>query len=137
MSDSYRVKGGFADLVGYELAAWSEDRCVVTLTVDERHINRSGVMHGGVLTTMMDAALGYVGTYAPEGAPPRRAFTVALNSHFIGTAKPGASLTATARRTGGGRSIYFSVCEVTDQDGRTIGRGDGVFKYITLKGDAK
>ena len=133
MLDANRTKGGFADLLGYELAEWGEDHAVVTLKVDQRHMNRSGVMHGGVLSTLLDTALGYVGTYTPEGETPKRAFTLSLNCHFIGTVKKGATLTATARRNGGGRSIYFSVCEVTDDEGRLVGSGDGVFKYITLR----
>ena len=97
MLDANRTKGGFADLLGYELAEWGEDHAVVTLKVDQRHMNRSGVMHGGVLSTLLDTALGYVGTYTPEGETPKRAFTLSLNCHFIGTVKKGATLTATAR----------------------------------------
>jgi uncharacterized protein (TIGR00369 family) len=130
MSDPLTPHGGFADLVGYELGEWREDYAEVTLVVAERHINRSGVMHGGVLSTLIDTACGYCGTHSPEPGHRRRAFTVALTSHFIAAARLGALLTAAARRTGGGGQIFFSTCEVTDQDGRLIGKGDGVFKYL-------
>jgi uncharacterized protein (TIGR00369 family) len=130
MSDPLRHHGGFADLVGYQLGAWRQDYAEVTLVVAERHINRSGVMHGGVLSTLIDTACGYCGTYSPEAGMRRRAFTVSLTSHFIASAPVGARLTAAARRTGGGRQIFFSTCQVSDQDGRLIGQGDGVFKYL-------
>ena len=133
MSDPLRVHGGFADLVGYELGEWREDYAEVTLVVAERHINRSGVMHGGVLSTLIDTACGYCGTYSPDPETRRRAFTVSLTSQFIAAARLGDRLTAAARLTGGGRQIFFSACEVTDGEGRLIGRGDGVFKYLRDK----
>lgn len=125
--------GGFADLVGYKLENWQDDLAEVSLTVEARHLNRSGVMHGGLLSTLIDSACGYCGCYAPPGAPPRRAFTLSLTCNFIGTAREGQRLLARARRAGGGRTLFFADCEVTDQDGRVVGSGQGTFKYITLR----
>ena len=131
--DPLRVRGGFADLVGYELAAWEQDVAKIALTVDKRHLNRSGVMHGGMLSTLIDTACGYSGCYSPPGEPPRRAFTLSLTSSFIGAAKDGQRLLATARRSGGGNSVFFAECQVHDEDGRLVGSGQGSFKYITLR----
>jgi uncharacterized protein (TIGR00369 family) len=132
-ADPLKVHGGFADLVGYELTSWRDDLAEVTLTLAQRHMNRSGVMHGGVLTTLIDTACGYCGCYAPEGAEARRAFTLSLTCNFIGTAHKGARLIARARRSGGGKSVFFADCEVRDEAGRVIGSGQGTFKYITLR----
>jgi len=131
--DPLKMHGGFADLVGYKLANWQNDLAEVTLTLDQRHMNRSGVMHGGVLTTLIDTACGYCGCYTPEGAEPRRAFSLSLTCSFIGTAHKGSRLTARARRSGGGKSVFFADCEVLDEAGRVIGSGQGTFKYITLR----
>ena len=130
MSDSLTPKSGFANLVGYRLTAWREGHAELSLTVEARHLNRSGVMHGGVLATLIDAAGGYAGCYAEPPDPPRRAFTLSLNSAFIGPGEAGALLTARATRTGGGKSIFFATAEVTDQEGRLIGRGDAVYKLL-------
>ena len=130
MSDSLSPKSGFAALVGYELRLWQEDAAEVGLIVGRQHINRSGVLHGGALATLIDSACGYAGCYSPEGAPPKRAFTLSLTNNFIAAAAEGSRLTASAQRTGGGRSVFFARCEVHDQDGRLIGSGEGVFKYI-------
>jgi len=129
MNDPLRPHGSFADLVGYRLGAWREDLAEILLEVEARHLNRSGVLHGGVLTTLIDTACGYAGCHCAVPGNVRRAFTLSLNSHFVGTAGAGARLTATGRKTGGGRQIFFSTAEVRDQDGTLIGQGDGVFRY--------
>lgn len=129
MTDADRPKGGFADLVGYQLAAWRRDHAEILLEVEARHLNRSGVLHGGVLTTLIDTACGYAGCYADEAEAPRRAFTLSLDCQFVATAMTGARLTASASKTGGGDRIFFSRAEVHDQDGRLIGQGAGAFRY--------
>lgn len=134
MSDPLRVRGGFADLVGYEMTAWREGHAEAAVSVEAKHLNRSGVMHGGVMTTLIDAVCGYAGCYSPPGKPPCRAFTLSLNCQFIAATRPGARLTAIAKKSGGGRQIFFASCEVRDEAGRLIGQGDGVFKYITPRG---
>lgn len=121
--------GPFARLTGYELTTWREDLAIVILGVEERHLNRSGIMHGGVLTTLIDSACGYAGCFRKPPAKKRRAMTLSLNTQFLGAVQAGAHLTAEARRIGGGQQIFFSSCEVRDQDGRLIGRGDGTFRY--------
>ena len=129
MHDPLRPHGGFADLVGYQLTSWQEDAVELTLTVETRHLNRSGVLHGGVLTTLIDTACSYCGCFTPEGATPRRAFTLSLNCQFIATAEAGTRLTARAEPSGGGRQVFFSRAEVRDQSGRLIGQGEGVHRY--------
>ena len=133
MDDPHRLKGAFGDLVGYKLTRWERDFAEVTLTLEARHMNRSGVMHGGVLTTLIDTACGYSGTFTPPKDPPKRAFTLSLDCHFISAAQGGEILTANATRTGGGRSLFFTRCEVIADDGRIIGQGEGVFKYISKR----
>ena len=136
MTDPLRPHGGFADLLGYRLETWREDYAEVMLDVEARHMNRSGVLHGGVVSSLLDTALGYAGTFSDDPAVDRRAFTLSLNTHFVGTASIGQTLTASARKTGGGRKIYFCTGEVRDQDGRLVGQGEGVFRYRGSSGGA-
>lgn len=121
--------GRFADLVGYRLLAWEPERAVLALLLEERHLNRSGLMHGGVLTTLIDAACGYAGTHCSLAGNVRGALTLQLSTQFIAAGRAGQRLTATGRKTGGGRSVFFATAEVADEAGRLIGRGEGVFRY--------
>ena len=127
--DSQRPRGGFADLVGYRLGAWREGYAEVLLEVAPRHLNRSGVLHGGVLSTLLDAACGYAGTHCGVAGNVRRALTLSLSSHYIGRVELGRHLTCSARQTGGGRQVFFSAAEVRDDEGRLVARGEGVFRY--------
>ena len=129
MSEPEVLHGPFAEVIGYDLPEWSEGRAVVSLTVEKRHINRSGVLHGGVIATLIDTACGFSGCYRPPPQARRRALTLSLHTQFLGPVAVGAQLRAEARRTGGGRQIFFSSCEVRDQDGRLVARGDGTFRY--------
>ena len=64
-----------------------------------------------------------------EPEPPRRAFTLSLETQFLAAAEIGSTLTVTAEKTGGGRQIFFSRAQAADQDGRLIGQGSGTFRY--------
>ncbi|MGO1120093.1 PaaI family thioesterase [Rhodovibrionaceae bacterium A322] len=126
---------GFANLVGYRLVHWEDKKAVVELKIEKQHLNRTGLLHGGVLTTVLDAALGLAGTYCASPDHVRRAVTLALNTQFIGAGRLGMTLTATAVWTGGGRSIFFSSADVTDQNGNLLSKAEGTFKYRTGSGD--
>ena len=63
MKDVAEPQGGFAQLVGYRLTKWELDYAEVELDLEPRHLNRSGVPHGGVITTLIDTTGGFVGCY--------------------------------------------------------------------------
>ena len=90
-----------------------------------------------MLATLIDTACGYSGIYCAEPGRVRRAVTLSLHSQFLGAAELGARLTATGRRTGGGRRTFFSHTEVHDQEGRLIGLGNCVHQYRRGSEDPK
>jgi uncharacterized protein (TIGR00369 family) len=119
---------GFRRLVGYRLAAWRDGYAEVELELDGRHLNRSDIVHGGVYVTLIDAAGGYAGCYCTVPGNVRRAFTLSLSTNFVGNAASG-RLRAIARKTGGGRRVFFASMEVVDGDGRVVATGEGVYRY--------
>ncbi|RDD63678.1 PaaI family thioesterase [Ferruginivarius sediminum] len=128
-ADPLTPHGGFADLVGYRIGDWESGHAEVILDVEARHLNRSGVAHGGVMSTLIDAACGYSGCYCTVPGNARRAMTLQLTTQFLGQVRHGDTLTATGRVVGGGRSVFFADCEVRTAKGELVGRGEGVFKY--------
>ena len=47
-----------AETMGFELSALEPGRVVLEMTVDERHHNPMGTVHGGTLSDLADAAMG-------------------------------------------------------------------------------
>ena len=78
---------------------------------------------------MLDVALAMSGSYqpAPEGLYP--GLTLSLTTQYIAplNLEDGIAL-AKARRTGGGKSLFFAEGEVLSPDGRVIASASGVFK---------
>ncbi|WP_447528929.1 PaaI family thioesterase [Vreelandella sp. TE19] len=121
--------GGFNDLLGICVTEWSDARAVVELTLAEKHVNRSGNVHGGVLSSLLDNALSLAGLYCPVAGNARRAVTLSLSTTFVGPAKKGV-LRATGVLRGGGRKIYMASAEVVDERGNLIAMGEGSFKRL-------
>jgi len=119
----------FRDLVGYGPIAWHEFYVELALTLDERHRNRSGVAHGGVIATLADAAGGFAGCWCPHPGRIRRASTLSLTTHFVSVGCMGRRLIAKGSANRGGKSIFFATIEMIDDTGQLIATGTGVYKY--------
>ena len=50
---------GYSQLIDYRLQRGDKGYAEVTLTIGAQHLNRLGVLHGGVLATLIDTATGY------------------------------------------------------------------------------
>jgi uncharacterized protein (TIGR00369 family) len=103
----------FVDLVGAELEVWEEGYVRYGVTLEEKHTNPNGVMHGGVLTTIMDEAAGAAvvtirGIEIMATAPHT---TVDMNVSFISAARAGDEIVIEGRALRVGRSVAFAECE--------------------------
>jgi len=119
---------GFRQLLGYRLLEWKDGEAAITLTIGPRHLNRGGALHGGVLSTLIDAAGGYSGCYCAVPGHARRCVTVSLTTQFLAQTKAGI-LMARARVRGGGKRLFIASAEVTDATGTLIAIGEGVYRY--------
>ncbi|HJR02201.1 MAG TPA: PaaI family thioesterase [Methylomirabilota bacterium] len=54
--------GPFAGLLGLRRSTMEDGRCRFEVTVDPRHMNPHGVVHGGVVYTLVDYAMGGAAT---------------------------------------------------------------------------
>lgn len=129
MPSSQPRVGGFNQYLGLRIVEYEEGHCVMELPVEERHLNRSGIVHGGVLATLIDAATSHAGNHAPEVEDRPRSVTVAMSIQYLGQAKKG-PLRAVGTRTGGGRSIFFARAEVFDAQGTLVAAGDMTGKRL-------
>jgi uncharacterized protein (TIGR00369 family) len=98
----------------------------MTLAVEDRHTNPNGVLHGGVITTLMDEAAGGViaalrGVDVMIAAPHS---TVDMTASFMAALRPGDTLVVEARPVKVGRSVAFVETTATKRGGsEPVSRG--------------
>ena len=115
----YRPEGGGPALTGF--------------LADERHGNKRGVVHGGMLATAFDVALGNA-SWAAAGQKPSA--TVQLNVHYLGAVKLGdfAEIEAVVIKTT--RTLVFIRGTMTVA-GVPVAVADGVWKILDWRPDGK
>jgi uncharacterized protein (TIGR00369 family) len=123
------VLSNFNRHLGMKILEWKEGEVTVAIDIQNWMRNRTGIVHGGVTATLIDAAAGYAGNFCPHPGQRRLSSTLALTTTFLAPGK-GGRIVARARVRGGGRTIYGSTVEVTDDSGTVIAIGEGTFKYF-------
>jgi uncharacterized protein (TIGR00369 family) len=119
---------GFTDMVGMEVSSTEEGRAAVTLEAEERHLNPSGTVHGGVISTLIDAAMAEaLNTITEEGEQP---FTIQITVNYMKPGKPG-PLTSTAQVRKGGERITIVEAEVAqDDDDEIVALATGTYTPV-------
>lgn len=124
---------GFAVYLGLELLEYNQATTVITLQVNPEHLNQAGKLHGGVIASMADSAMGMCGTWHNDPAQWRMALTLSLNINYIAAVPAGSQVRVIARPRGGGRKIFMVSCDVLDVEDRLLASAEGVFKRGRLR----
>src|ERR671917_1495237 len=120
-------RGGFAELVGSELSSTEEGRAAVSLKAEERHFNPSGTVHGGVISTLIDASMAEaLNTMTEQDEQP---FTIQITVNYMKPGKPG-MLTATAQVRKGGERITIVEAEVVQDEDEVIALATGTYTPV-------
>lgn len=80
---------GFHNVLGYRQASWDAHESVIELELQPKHLNMGGVIHGGVLSSLLDIALAQAGTHCPYPGRVRKAVTLSLTTTFTGQCSGG------------------------------------------------
>jgi uncharacterized protein (TIGR00369 family) len=115
-------------MLGARLVAWSDGAATVELALRPEHLNRSGVVHGGALLTLIDQAGAYAGLYCDVPGRMRKAVTVDLDCRFTGQARAGV-IRAEGRLVTRGTSIFFARTEVFGPDGALLAFGASTHRF--------
>lgn len=121
---------GFQKLTGYRLTRWSDGYAEMQIDTGPQHTNRNGLIHGGVIMTMLDVVSGHAVTFCAVPGRHRRTTTVAMNTTFIAPAKAGGTLTAKATLRGGGRKTVGVSADLFDDGGTLIAIAQGSYRYL-------
>ena len=120
------ASGGFAARLGAQVEAADDGSARIAFEVTDEHLNPAGTLHGGVLATLVDTAMGTAVRSATDDddVPATSQLTVT----YLRPGKPG-PLSVTARvRTKG---EHLTVCEAeVEQDGQAIGHAVATFALL-------
>jgi uncharacterized protein (TIGR00369 family) len=81
-----RTLPGFLGLVGPLWTRKDGDIWAYAVLAEERHANPAGLVHGGMLSTLLDHTLSIIAWEANERRP---CITIALDVQFVAGARPG------------------------------------------------
>lgn len=107
------------------------DAFACAFVTDERHGNKRGVTHGGMIATAFDVALGNASWQASEGKP---CATVQLGIHYIGALQLHEFAEIAIQVVRATRSLVFLRGVMTVGE-RTIATADGVWKILAWRGE--
>ena len=112
------------DLIGPLYCRGEGPNLVIGLRAEEKHCNARGTVHGGILATLADVALGYVMAFSSN--PPTRLVTANLSLDFAGAANAGDWLEARVDIQKQGSRLSFANCYITVGEQRVV-RASAVF----------
>jgi uncharacterized protein (TIGR00369 family) len=127
MSD-YPNDSPFLESLGVRLTQWWEGYAEFSMRIDTSKLNRQGVLQGGAIATLLDAAAGFAGVCAKPGQAARHGFTLSLTINYLDKGL-GEYATAKGFLERRGRSVFFSRGEAWVDDRILIATAQGTFKY--------
>src|SRR3989304_7451007 len=124
MTEEWRgLRVPFVELVGAKVEEAKQGYSRLCLSLEERHTNPNGVMHGGVVATVMDSAAA-IALGRLRGERVRRDnphATVEMNVSLISAARPGDELVIEGHVLKLGRTVAFCEAEARRRsDGELI-----------------
>ena len=111
--------------LGLELVETGEGSAIVEMKATEDMANVSGFMHGGMISTLADSAMGRSLRTLTPGVTRAMSFDLKLN--FINAARIGETLRATGHVIHAGRRTVVAECRVEGKDGRLVATASATF----------
>ncbi|WP_338543268.1 PaaI family thioesterase [Paenibacillus tundrae] len=119
----------FWGFLGCRYIKGDEKEVQIGLTAGEHHTNSMGIIHGGVLTSLMDQAMGMVATAAMA---VDSCVTTNLNVHFLAPMKQGELMVTSTVLHQAGRSVTAQ-SEVRDATGTLGCMATATFRIAGVK----
>jgi uncharacterized protein (TIGR00369 family) len=117
--------------LGFKLVETGEGSATVEMTSTEDMANHSGFVHGGMISTLADSAMGRSLRTLTPGVSRAMSFDLKLN--FINAAKIGETLRATGHVIHAGRRTIVTECRIEGKDGRLVATASATFAVTREK----
>jgi acyl-CoA thioesterase len=120
--DGRRPGDPLMEHLGIRVTVAEPGRVAMEVVPTADHLNLGGIVHGGLLSTLMDSATGFAlhTTLAPGDTPPH----LAASYRFIGMARAGVALRASAEVLKAGSRIGHVRVDVRDAADRLVATGE-------------
>jgi uncharacterized protein (TIGR00369 family) len=121
----------FSKHIGAKVEEVEPGRSVISIDVDDVHLNGAGTLHGGVYASLIDTAMG-LSVLALVGV---RTATIQMNVHFLGPVNGGriSCRSEVLHRT---RRTATAEAKVRDSEGNLVALGTGAFRVFESRGNA-
>jgi uncharacterized protein (TIGR00369 family) len=112
---------GFGELIG---PIWRLGDARFGFVVEAKHLNFADIVHGGMLVTLADQAMGMTAHRATGGKPHA---TIELNVQFVGAVRLGEFVEAHCEVVRVTRAIIFMQCKLV-VGARAVANATGIWK---------
>jgi len=113
--EGHPARGGWAEPYGIEVVHVDEGHVVLQFEASEKHHQPNGVVQGGVLTAIADAAMGMAGMTVQEVGWANT--TIELKINFIRPVVRGL-VSAEGKVVQAGKTVIFLEAEVKNEEGK-------------------
>ena len=122
------ARSGFhAAFLGLRLDRVAAGEVDVSLSLEPRHLNLGGTLHGGMIATLADTATGLA--YRTVLEPATSHVTSSLTVTFLGPGRTG-TVIARGRVIKRGRRFGYAEADVVDADGTLLARATATFTVL-------
>jgi uncharacterized protein (TIGR00369 family) len=117
----------FARHIGLRAESLEADHAELVVPWDESLATVADVVHGGVISSLIDTAAAAAAWCTPDGSVLSAGTTVGLSVEFLRAARA-TDLRASARVIKRGRSLSFVDVDVTESSGELVAKGIVTYK---------
>jgi uncharacterized protein (TIGR00369 family) len=120
----------FYPWIGFSIVSARKGQVEIEMDAKPHHLNLQGLVHGGVIATMLDSAAGM--SVRTALAEDRRHVTAQMSVSFLNPAQPG-RLVARGTAVRVGVSIAHAESEVVDERGRVVAKAAVVISVMPAR----
>ena len=121
----------FSRHIGAKVDEVEPGRAVISIEIEDVHLNGTGTLHGGVYASLIDNSMG-IAVLALVGV---RTATIEMNVHFLGAVNEG-RITCRGEVVHRTRRTATAEAKVYDEAGNLVAMGTGAFRVFDTKGNA-
>jgi acyl-CoA thioesterase len=118
----------FLKTLGVSLREVAEQHAEMVVTIDERHLNYMGTVHGGLISSLIDTVCFFPKPLIPSGL---KLTTVNLDVSYVRAARKSDTLVARSELLHLGRRTARLTVKVIDQDHRLIAQGGATLMILS------